>query len=251
MAAVNLISTAQLRHLSPGLSIEQHNYLEDILVLDFFRHYFSGLPILILVGDLVVILASVGLAYWRLEWIVVGPIWTKLVGLISTSLLFLYLADLYNIQVRFGRGELSLRLLLALGMAAVMFAAIGYAIPPLRYGRAAFLTITSLSTLGLLAFRFVTCNLGSYQRLQKRLLVLGTGLADLIIFHEGQNGSIPFGLSASSMMTLVHTSMSPWLRSARQGEGLAQRSGRPPPRYPVGRPYRHAGHLSGQGYPRM
>jgi sugar transferase (PEP-CTERM system associated) len=156
------------------------------------RHYISGLLILTLVGDLGIILVSVGLAYWWLEWIVVGPIWPKLVGLISTSLLFLYLADLYNLQVRAGGRELCLRLGLALGSAAVVFAALGYAIPSLRFGRMGFATITTSSIVGLLLFRLMIRHLDSYSPLQKRILVLGTELADLIISYEGQNSRIPF-----------------------------------------------------------
>jgi sugar transferase (PEP-CTERM system associated) len=37
-----------------------------------------------------------------------------------------------------------------------------------------------------------TYSLSSAEKLQKRILVLGTGLADVIIAHEGQNGTIPF-----------------------------------------------------------
>jgi sugar transferase (PEP-CTERM system associated) len=161
-------------------------------LLRIFRHYISRILILTLVGDLAILLASAAVAHWGLEWIGEDPIWPKIVALSASTILFLYLADLYNLQVRLGCVELGLRLGLASNIAAVLVAAMGYAIPVLRFRRTAFLVIVSSSALGLLVFRLITRNLGSYQRLQKRVLVLGTELADMIISYEGPNSPIPF-----------------------------------------------------------
>jgi sugar transferase (PEP-CTERM system associated) len=132
------------------------------------------------------------LTYWWVEWIGGGSFWPKIIALATTSLLLFYLGDLYNFQPQLGSGELVLRIWLASTIAAVLIAAIGYAIPPLRYGRLAFLAITGTSTLGLMLFRTVIRHLLSQQMLQKRVLVLGTELADVIISYEGQHASIPF-----------------------------------------------------------
>jgi len=160
-------------------------------MLRIFRHHISGILLFTLVGDLAVLVASVALAHWGSEWIGDGPLWPKAVGLIVTLTLVLYLADLYNVQVKLGRSELVVRLGLALLISVVLIAAIGYALPPLGFGRRAFLTTVGWSGLGLMVFRLMTHRLGSSQRLQRRVLVLGTGLADVIISHEGPNSAIP------------------------------------------------------------
>jgi FlaA1/EpsC-like NDP-sugar epimerase len=95
------------------------------------------------------------------------------------TLLLLYLSDLYNFQLQLDKGELILRVGLASAIAAVLTAALGYAVPSLRFGRMAFLASTALSSLGLMAFRLMTRHLVSHQLLQKRVLVLGTDLADI------------------------------------------------------------------------
>lgn len=165
---------------------------QDNPVLRIFRHHISGILIFTLAGDLAVLLVSAALAYWRVEWMGNGPAWPKAAGFIVTTTLLLYLGDLYNFQLGLGRSELVLRLGLASFISAALVAATGYAIPPLGFGRKAFLTIAGWSALGLMVFRLMTHSFGSSQRFQRRVLVLGTGLADVIISHEGQNGAIPF-----------------------------------------------------------
>jgi sugar transferase (PEP-CTERM system associated) len=120
------------------------------------------------------------------------PIWPKVALLIITTMFLLYLANLYNFKVCPGGGELALRIALASIITAVLVAAVGYAIPILRFSRTAFFVISGVSLLGLLILRMTTYCLSSAEKLQKRVLVLGTGLADVIIAHEGQNGTIPF-----------------------------------------------------------
>lgn len=155
-------------------------------------HYISKILLLTLVGDLAVLLGAVALAYGGVEWIAESPLWPKITLLGVVTMLLLYLADLYDFQVRRGGGELLLRVALASLIAAVLIAAIGYALPSLRFGRMGFLWIIGLSTLGLIAFRIITDRLSSNELLQKRVLVLGTGLAEVILSYEGPNGTIPF-----------------------------------------------------------
>lgn len=156
------------------------------------RHYISHITIAILVGDLAMLLASVGATYYWMHWVGEGLFWPKVVALAATTLLLFYVSDLYNFQLQFGSGELALRAWLASATAAVLIAAVGYAIPSLRLGRMAFLAITVASTIGLTTFRLLTRHLVSHQSLQKRVLVLGTGLADLLIEHEGHQSALPF-----------------------------------------------------------
>jgi sugar transferase (PEP-CTERM system associated) len=159
------------------------------------RHYISQIPVLILAGDLTVLLASVALTYWWVDWVGSGSFWPKVTVLAATTLLLFYLSDLYSFQRQLDKGELVLRVGLASAIAAVLTAAIGYAMPPLRFGRMAFFAITASSSLGLIVFRLMTRHLISHQILQKRVLVLGTELADMIISHEGHQSAIPFRIT--------------------------------------------------------
>lgn len=139
-----------------------------------------------------VLLGAVSLVSWEGGWIGESPIWPKTGGFVAVNLLVLYLADLYNLEVRLGRGELILRLGLASVVAAVVFAAVGYAVPGLRFGRKAFFTMVGISTVELMVSRLILRNLGSSQRLQKRVLVLGSKMADMIISQEGEHSAFPF-----------------------------------------------------------
>jgi sugar transferase (PEP-CTERM system associated) len=156
------------------------------------RHYISNTVFLILAGDLIMLLASVSLTYWWVGWVGDGPFWPKVIGLTATTILLFYLADLYNFQLQLDKGELFLRIGLAAATAAVLIAAISYAIPSLRLSRLAFLAITTSSSLGLMVFRLTTRNLVSYHLLEQRVLVLGTDLADVILSYEGRQDTIPF-----------------------------------------------------------
>jgi sugar transferase (PEP-CTERM system associated) len=156
------------------------------------RHYISNTFFLILAGDLAMLLASVALTYWWVDWVGGGAFWSKIVVLAATTLLFLYLADLYHFQLQFDKGELILRVGLAAVVATILTAAIGFALPSLRFSRMAFFSLTVASTLGLMAFRLLTRVLVSHQLLQQRVLVLGTDLADAIIPYEGHHDTIPF-----------------------------------------------------------
>jgi sugar transferase (PEP-CTERM system associated) len=156
------------------------------------RHYISNIFFLILVGDIVILLASVALTYWKVDWVGEDVFWPKVVVLAATTLLLFYLSDLYNFQPQLDIGELILRIGMASTIAAVLTAAIGFAIPSLRFGRMAFLALTASSSLGLMAFRLLTRDRVSHQLLRERVLVLGTDLADVIIAYEGRQDLIPF-----------------------------------------------------------
>jgi sugar transferase (PEP-CTERM system associated) len=156
------------------------------------RHYISNVFFLILAGDLAMLLASIALSCWWVDWIGAGALWSKVTVLATMTLMLLYLVDLYHFQLQFDKGQLALRVVLAAVVAAGLTAAIGYAIPSLRFSWMAFLSTTVSSTLGLMAFRLLTRVLISHQLLQQRVLVLGTDLAGVIIAYEGHHDTIPF-----------------------------------------------------------
>ena len=97
------------------------------------RHYISNIFCLILAGDLAMFFASVALTYLWMDWVGAGALWSKITVLAAMTLLLLYLADLYHFQLQFDKGELVLRVGLATVVASGLTAAIGYAIPSLRF----------------------------------------------------------------------------------------------------------------------
>jgi sugar transferase (PEP-CTERM system associated) len=145
-----------------------------------------------LVGDIAILLASMALTYWGVDWVGEGAFWPKAMALAATTLLLFYLSDLYNFQPQLSMEELILRIAIASAIAAVLTAAIGFAIPSLQFGRMAFLALMVSSTLGVVVFRLLTHDLVSHQLLRERVLVLGTDLADVIIAHEDRHDLIPF-----------------------------------------------------------
>jgi sugar transferase (PEP-CTERM system associated) len=156
------------------------------------RHYISNIFFLMLVGDIAILLASMALTYWGVDWVGEGAFWPKAMALAATTLLLFYLSDLYNFQPQLSMEELILRIAIASAIAAVLTAAIGFAIPSLQFGRMAFLALMVSSTLGVVVFRLLTHDLVSHQLLRERVLVLGTDLADVIIAHEDRHDLIPF-----------------------------------------------------------
>jgi hypothetical protein len=51
------------------------------------RHYISNNFFLIFVGDIVILLASVALTYWEVDWVGEGVFWPKATVLAATTLL--------------------------------------------------------------------------------------------------------------------------------------------------------------------
>jgi hypothetical protein len=62
------------------------------------RHYISNIFFLILVGDIVILLASVALTYWKVDWVGEGVFWPKVVVLAATTLLLFYLSTAHHEQ---------------------------------------------------------------------------------------------------------------------------------------------------------
>src|SRR5438552_269991 len=86
-------------------------------------------------------------------WFGYDPEWPKIVALSAITLASLHLADLYRPDLDFGTRELSARIFLAVVGAAVLMAALGFAIPTFRLGRLVFFQIFGSACVGLLLSR--------------------------------------------------------------------------------------------------
>jgi sugar transferase (PEP-CTERM system associated) len=161
-------------------------------MLRLFRHYVSGVMVVLLVGDLTVVVGAVA-ASWRLQsWIGQGALWPK-AGLLAGVVVFaLYLADLYDPRLRLGRREVVVRLLVALCGAVIVAGALGFAFPPVRFGRFAFVEIMGLTSAGLVAWRLLAVWFQSSTRLVERVIVLGVGRGTGPILGEATSAARPY-----------------------------------------------------------
>ena len=157
-----------------------------------FGHYIAKILLLTTVGDLAVLLGSVAIVRGWAGEMAESAVYPKGALLVSVTMMLFYLADLYDGDVRYRRTELCLRVGLASLIAAVLIAAISYGAPWLAFRRLEFLSMVSLSTLGLNAFRLIIDGLSAHEHFQKRVLVLGAGVAGAILSYGGPNGSLPF-----------------------------------------------------------
>ena len=137
-----------------------------------FGHYISKLLLFTIVGDLVVLLGSVALVQGWAGAMGDSAIYPKITLFVAVTMMLFYLADLYDGDVRYRRGELFLRSGLASLIAAGLMAAIGYGLPGWP------LAVESSSRwwpghAGLNAFRIIIDGLRAHEPFQKRVLVLG------------------------------------------------------------------------------
>lgn len=159
-----------------------------------FGHYISAVLVTVITADILVILSAVGLSYSSDRWIGQGALWPKTAALAGAVVFSMYLADLYKAGPVFGRRELAARLLLALAASAVVMAALGFALPALRFGRLAFAEIYGLLTTGLLLWRIGWLGLHPAERLRKRVLVVGVGQTAPSLVELQSSGARPFTL---------------------------------------------------------
>jgi sugar transferase (PEP-CTERM system associated) len=124
-------------------------------MLRIFRHYISGLALILFLGDAAVILAALYVTELSTARVGYAPFTAQFVELGAGIAFIFYLGDLYHPPRARGGRELVARVLICQGAAAVLLAAVGFAIPPLRLGRSAFLQIFALTTLGLMIWRAV------------------------------------------------------------------------------------------------
>jgi sugar transferase (PEP-CTERM system associated) len=84
------------------------------------------------------------------------------------------------------------RLFIALAAAGIITAAIGFALPTLRFGRLAFIHTFGLVTLGVIVSRLAWLARGAKRRLRHRVLVLGVGPAAAVLPELQYSGTRPF-----------------------------------------------------------
>jgi len=150
------------------------------------------MALLLLAGDQAAILISLLAASIEGMWVGAGPLTPKVLSLAVLTALFLYLGDLYNIRLPMGRRETLARLLICQGAAGITLAAVGFAIPALRFGRFAFFAITLTTTLGLAAWRMLWLSAWSNERMKLRVLVVGVGPVARSIAELVETNSRPF-----------------------------------------------------------
>jgi len=122
-------------------------------MLRIFRHYISGLGVVLFLGDLLVILGVFVLTEVSAIWVGSAPFLVRFLEVGALTAFMLHLGDLYAARLAVSPRELLARLLICQSVSGLMIAAIGFAAPSLRLGRSAFLQITILTTLGLMGWR--------------------------------------------------------------------------------------------------
>src|SRR5204862_2031800 len=160
-------------------------------MLRLFRHYIPGTLLVVAAVDVVVILGAIGLVSSLTPWMGEGPLWPKAAALSLIVVFALHLADLYDTALQTGRGELAVRILLSLLASAVVAAVAEFALPPLRFGRLAFLQIMSVLSAGLLVWRMAWAGITTNGRLRKRVRVLGVSGGARTLFALQTTGARP------------------------------------------------------------
>src|SRR3989442_4862612 len=143
-------------------------------MLRIFRHYIPGLTAILLAGDLAVIGASFIVTLATTTWGGNGPDALRFALVASTTIFLLYLGDLYNVRLPLGHRELLARLVACQGLAGLLVAAIGFALPSLRLGRWAFFEIGVTTTVGVLFSRWALLRTKFLARMSVPLLLIRT-----------------------------------------------------------------------------
>ena len=159
-----------------------------------FRHYVSGLALVLFLGDLAVLLGAFYLTELSTDWPGYGPFAARFLEVAGVVALMLYLGDLYHPRQALARRELIARVLVSQAGAALAIAAIGFAVPLLRLARLALLEIVVLGTLGLIVWRAVLLAGWSRQQMTVRVLVLGTGQVARLIAGLLPTSARPFSI---------------------------------------------------------
>ncbi len=154
------------------------------------HHRLSGRRLLLIgIETGVIVSAIVAAAYLRLgadAW----PLVTGAGGIGRTLLLAgvtqacLYYADLYDLRVVADRGELLLRILQALGVAALILSLVYFWFPSMVIGRGVFMIAAVLIITMVLAWRLAFDWLGHRLAPRERLLLVGTSAASVALARE-------------------------------------------------------------------
>jgi sugar transferase (PEP-CTERM system associated) len=163
-------------------------------MLRVFRHYIPHLPLILFFGDLLVLVAAFHVPWLTGTWIAEGALIPKLLLVVLLVGFVLNLGGLYDVRLAMGRRELLARLLTCQTVAGLLVAAVAFAVPSLRLGRAAFLQIGAAATLGLIAWRAAWIGPFTHRRIRIRVLVLGTGAIGKVIAGLVETGARPFSI---------------------------------------------------------
>lgn len=161
-------------------------------MLRIFRHYVSGLAFVLFLGDLAVICGAIYLAELATAWAGYAPFAARLIEIAGIIAFILYVGDLYQPRQEIRQRELFARVLICQGAAAMVIAAVGFAIPGLRLGRSAFLQIFLLTTFGLIGWRTLLLAAWSQHQMAVQVLVLGTGQVGRLIADLESTSARPF-----------------------------------------------------------
>ena len=163
-------------------------------MLRIFRHYISPLALATLVGDLAIIAIVFAVVPQSGLWLGGGPLMPKMLLVGGLALALLQLGELYDTRLPVGRREMIARLMACEMVAALVDAAVGFAIPQVRLGRGAFITIWGTLIAGLVLWRSVWIGPWSHDRMRLRVLVLGTGVIGNVIAGLERTGARPFSV---------------------------------------------------------
>ena len=161
-------------------------------MLRIFRHYVSGLAFILFLGDVAVISAALYITELSAAWAGYAPFAARLAEAAAIITFVLYVGDLYQVRQAIGPRELVARVLICQGAAAMVVAALGFAVPGLRLGRSAFLETFLLTTIGLTAWRTILLAAWSKHQMTAQVLVLGTGQVGRLIADLEPTSARPF-----------------------------------------------------------
>ena len=161
-------------------------------MLRIFRHYVSGLALILFAGDIAVVVGACYLTELSAVWAGYGHFLFRTMEIVLVITFILYLGDLYQPRQALGRWDLSARVLTYQATAALVLAAVGFAVPTLRLSRSAFLGVFVLTTPGLMVWRAALLGAWSQQQMTLRVLVLGTGQVGRLIAGLEPTSARPF-----------------------------------------------------------
>jgi sugar transferase (PEP-CTERM system associated) len=159
-----------------------------------FNHYIPGQSLALLLGDILILTASVYMGDWiRLVglppvWLGNPPVVPKVAIFALLGVLTLYVAGLYDHDPHLGRKELVARAMASSVVWAILFSALAFSIPEFGLGRLASLLGLGIGTAGVTALRWLFWLNTATDRFRERVLFLGaTPMAEKLISEMEAN----------------------------------------------------------------
>ncbi|MEW6127518.1 MAG: TIGR03013 family XrtA/PEP-CTERM system glycosyltransferase [Acidobacteriota bacterium] len=119
-----------------------------------------------------------------IEVLIQGNGWLKILLLMLVVQGAFYISDLYDFRMIRNRTTLYLRILQAIGLAAIVLAVIFYALPQLMLGRGVFLVSLILMLTMMICWRIFVMWLIGHPRLSEQVLILGTEESAINVARE-------------------------------------------------------------------